>query len=76
MRPVKLKEMTIDVMGVPITVKGAVYYPPEKPTSIDPPEAEFAEWEGVYVGDVDVSELFALKHNAQLLEETICKELE
>lgn len=76
MRPIHIKEMNLEVMGVPIKVTGAIYYPAEPETRIDPPEAEFAEWDRVFIGDIDVSELFAVRHNAEELHEAILRECE
>ena len=66
-----LGEIQISVMGVPVTVRGAIYYPPEPETRIDPSESSFAEWGSVYIGEVNVSELFAVKHNYDMLQESL-----
>lgn len=69
--PQKLGELTLEVMGIEVTVRGAVYHPHVPATQIDPPEPEFAEWKEVLVGDQDISELFQHKFNAERLHEAI-----
>lgn len=66
-----LGEIQIAVMGVPVTVRGAIYYPPEPETRIEPSEPSFAEWGAVFIDGTDVSELFAVKHNYEMLEEAL-----
>lgn len=75
-RPQKLGEMTLEVMGIEVTVRGAVYHPHVPATQIDPPESEFAEWGEVLVGDQDISELFQHKYNADRLHEAILQSVE
>lgn len=70
-RPQKLGEMTLEVMGIEVTVRGAVYHPHVPATQIDPPESEFAEWDAVLVGSEDITELFTHKFNADRLHEAI-----
>lgn len=67
---------TIEVMGVTVTVKDAVYYPYVPATQIDPPESAFAEWGAVYIDKTDVSPLFEYKANADRLEEALILSLE
>lgn len=76
--PQKLGEMTLDVMGIEVTVRGAVYHPHVPATQIDPPESEFVELEDatVLVGSEDITELFAHKFNAERLHEAILQAME
>lgn len=71
MKPTKIKAMELTVMGVTVTVKDATYYPAERETRIDPAEPEWAEWDSVFVGDQDISELFQYKPNREALHEAI-----
>jgi hypothetical protein len=74
--PQKLGTITIDVMGIEVTVKGARYYPHVPATQIDPPEHEFAEWDSVFVGESEITELFCYKPNADRLHEAILQAVE
>lgn len=71
MKPTKIKEMELTVMGVTVTVKDATYYPPERETRIDPAEPEWAEWDHVFVGAEDITEMFEYKPNRERLHEAI-----
>ena len=62
---------TIEVMGVTVTVKDAIYYPYVPATQIDPPEQPFAEWGAVYIDKTDVSDMFEYTENADRLEEAL-----
>lgn len=72
----KLGEIQINVMGVPVTVRGAIYYPPEPETRIDPSEPSFVEWGSVFIDKTDVSELFSFPDNAERLEEALIQSQE
>lgn len=76
--PQKLGEMTLDVMGIEVTVRGAVYHPHVPATQVDPPESEFVELvdADVFVGAEDITELFAHKFNADRLHEAILQAME
>lgn len=71
MKSTKIKEMELTVMGVTVTVKDATYYPAESETRIDPPESEWAEWDHVFVGSEDITEMFNYKPNRDALHEAI-----
>lgn len=70
-KPQRLSDMTLEVMGIEVTVKGAVFYPHVPATQIDPPEHEFAEWDAVFVGSEEITPLFEHKPNADRLHEAI-----
>ena len=72
----KLGEIQINVMGVPVTVRGAIYYPPEPETDIDPRESAFAEWGSVYADNADLSPLFEYSDNADRLREALIQSQE
>lgn len=75
-RPERLDQINTFYADVPITVKGVVFYPYVPATQIDPPEAPFVEWDSVWIGGIDVSEIFAGKYLYERLEETLLDELE
>ena len=72
----KLGEIQINVMGVPVTVRGAIYYPPEPETDIDPRESAFAEWGSVYADNADLSPQFEYSDNADRLREALIQSQE
>lgn len=76
--PQKLGEMTLDVMGIEVTVRGAVYHPHVPATQIDPPESEFVDLvdADVFVGSEDITPLFCHKPNADRLHEAILQAME
>lgn len=74
--PQKLGTITIDVMGIEVTVKGAVFYPHVPETQIDPSEAAFAEWDAVFVGKEEITELFCYEPNTDRLHEAILQAVE
>lgn len=53
-----IQSMTVTVRTVEVLVKGVTFYPSEAATEIDPPEPAIVEWEQVFIGGVDVSEMF------------------
>ena len=71
-----LGEIIVTVMGVPVTVKGAIYYPPEPETGIDPPEDSMTEGGTVFVNGFDISEMFEYPENAQRLQRAIIQYVE
>ncbi len=74
--PMKLDEIDTEYCGVPITVKGVNFYPYIPATQIDPPEQPSVEWDSVWIGKIDVSEIFAGKYLWDRLSDTLIKRLE
>jgi hypothetical protein len=75
-RPQKLDEIETEYCGVPITVKGVIFYPYVPGTQIDPPEQPSAEWDSVWIGAINVTEIFAGKYLYDRLQDTIVSRLE
>lgn len=77
-RPQKLSDMTIEVMGIEVTVKGATYHPHVPATRIDPPETEFVALDdaSIFVGDQDITELFRYPYNADKLQDALLRATE
>ena len=78
-QPQKLPDLTLEVMGIEVTVKGAIYHPHVPATQIDPPESEFVELDDnvtVVASGVDISDLFRYPFNADKLHEAILVAME
>jgi hypothetical protein len=75
-RPQNLDEIETEYCGVPITVKGVIFYPYVPATQIDPAEQPCVEWESVWIGKIDVSEIFAGAYLSDKLQDTLVSRLE
>jgi hypothetical protein len=75
-RPQKLDEIATEYAGVPITVKGVIFYPYESATRDDPAENAMVEWDSVWIGGINVSEIFAGPYLGDRLSEIIINKLE
>lgn len=49
----------VKVEGVQITAKNVTFYPSVSSTEVDPPEGAFVEYEALFIGDVNVTDLVA-----------------
>lgn len=69
------KSVNVQIGNVPIFVVGVTFYPAVDATRDDPAEGPFCEWDQVFIGGIDVTELFehALGED---LEDAIVGELE
>jgi hypothetical protein len=75
-RPERLDEIETEYCGVPVTVKGVTFYPYIPATQIDPPEQPAVEWESVWIGKIDVTEIFAGTYMYDRLQSTLVSRLE
>lgn len=75
-RPERLDEIETEYCGVPVTVKGVTFYPYIPADQINQAEQPSVEWDSVWIGGVDVSEMFAGVDYANRLMETLVKRLE
>lgn len=71
---------TIDVKveGVQITAKNVTFYPSVSATEVDPPDGAFVEYEALFIGDVDVTELVASMSGRlhETIDEKIIQQIE
>ncbi len=65
-----IKEMSVKIEGVEIKVVNVTYYPPVRATEIDPPEGSFIEYESLFIGGVDVTNL------VQNVSDMLCEAIE
>ena len=75
-RPQKLDEIDTEYAGVPITVKGVIFYPYESATRDDPAEPPCVEWDSVWIGGINASEIFAGQYLGGRLSDVLVRQLE
>ena len=75
-RPQKLDEIATEYAGVPITVKGVIFYPYESATRDDPAEQPSVEWDSVWIGGINTSEIFAGQYLGVRLSDVLVRQLE
>lgn len=66
MKPRHYQSVTVYVYGVEVEARWVTVYPYVSATQIDPPEEPFVEFEEVFIGDQDASELFYGKQLEEL----------
>ena len=75
-RPQKLDEIATEYAGVPITVKGVIFYPYESATRIEKAVEPSVEWDSVWIGGINASEIFAGQYLGGRLSDVLVLELE